>query len=97
MRCFGPFARFWANSGHFWAPFSTPETLQNGLRDPIEKSTKFWNPFFEFLTISGRLWGPKRLVILRWTNFFGAFLGFAARFGAEVGPRTPQDLILDDF
>ena len=40
------------------------ETLQNEVGDPIEKITKFWYPFLEFLRDLGPPWrskkGPKR-------------------------------------
>ena len=83
--------------GLLLATIFDPKTLQNGLRAPIEKSTKLWNPFFEFLTISGSFRTPKWSDKFTPTTFFPQLFSFAARLGAKVGPRSPQDPIWDDL
>jgi len=64
-----------------------PKTLQNELWDPIEKNTKFQNPFLEFLLDLGSPWGPnshpKSMAISEGFHFGG-------KLGAEVGPGPPR-------
>jgi hypothetical protein len=87
-------------SDQFWSLLGTifdPKTLQNGLRDPIEKSTKFWNPFFEFWTIFGRFWSPKWTVKFTPTTFFRPFWPLRGVLGPRAAPGRPRDPIFIDL
>ena len=77
------FLKFWSISGAIFAP----KTLQNCVRDPLEKTINS-APFFRFFTDFWPIVGPKTGDRVWIFGYFFVFLAAPGHLGASRGART---------